>query len=77
MISHCIHIDDRGKVLCEITCDEQKLFLPIEKVGDFAVNLFNWTKEVYPDAKYKNISGFTSKVGNSVIIETKTDDSKE
>lgn len=63
MIKHTIHVDDRGKVLCEITYEDQKLFLPIELIKDFAQSLDEWIDNVLPDGQ------FTDEMGKVVVVE--------
>lgn len=51
-IKWCVHVDERGKALCEITYENQKLLLPLELTKDFANFLGKWATAIYPEPEY-------------------------
>jgi hypothetical protein len=48
-ITWALHVDDKGKALCQISYDEQTIFIPIELMSDFSTKLKVWSDLVYPD----------------------------
>jgi hypothetical protein len=55
LLQHNIHVQD-GKVLVEITYEQQKLFIPIELVKEFTTSLDKWVSEVLDENMLDNNS---------------------
>lgn len=49
-IKTAVHVEN-GKAFCQITYEDQHIFIPIELIKEYSTKLNNWITAIYPNTE--------------------------